>query len=283
MSYRSITVHLDTGVRCTARTLLGLRMARHWGARYLGVAPAGLPGDLLDASVGDAERLAAIQQAAENLHNRAEGLATAFAAHCSVDRFVGVEARVVAAEPVDAVVARARWSDLVIVGQAEPGVDIADVAHDLPQQVILHAACPVLVVPFAGEFNGIVGERMLVAWKDGHECARVLHDALPFLKRARQITVLELTDPARSEAPVRDEDARAATREWLAAHDIAVEWRTEASGVAAGDRILFVAADLSADLIVAGAYGHSRVREWLLGGVTQHLLRHMTVPMLFSH
>ena len=284
MSYRSIAVHLDAGQRCAARTMLALQLAHRWEARLLGIAATGVPDVRLGLRSDVPDSLEFVPLSAEVLQHRAQGLVTAFAARCSVDRVARVEGRIVVAETVDAVVGQARWCDLVVVGQAEPGVEIDNVAADLPQQTILHAACPVLVVPYAGTFEGAVGQRILVAWKDSQECARALHDALPFLKRAARTTILEIgAAESGTEAAAEARSARDATRAWLAAHGVTADWQTDVTQVAVGDRILSVAADLSADLIVAGAYGHTRVRERLFGGVTRHLLEHMTAPTLFGH
>jgi nucleotide-binding universal stress UspA family protein len=283
MSYRSIAVHLDAGPRCASRTLLALQIAHRWEARLLGIAATGVPDVRLAMSIDAPDAIEYLPLSAEVLRQRAEGLVTAFAARCSVDRFARIEGRVVAAEAVDAVVGQARWCDLVVVGQHEPGVAIENVAADLPQQAIVHSACPVLVVPYAGSFEQPVGQRIVVAWKDRQECARALHDALPFLKRAAQTTILEVADAESAADAPETAAARDATRAWLDAHGIAVRWQTESTDVAVGEIILSVAADLSADLIVTGAYGHTRVRERLFGGVTRHLLESMTVPTLFGH
>jgi len=283
MSYRSIAVHLDAGPRCAARTMLALQVAHRWEARLLGIAATGVPDVRLGLRSDAPGALEFVPLSAEVLQHRAEGLVTAFAARCSVDRVARVEGRIVVAEAVDALVSQARWCDLVVVGQTEPGVEIENVAADLPQQTILHAACPVLVVPYAGSFESAVGQRILVAWKDSQECARALHDALPFLKRAARTTILEIAAPEPGTHPAQTGSARDATRAWLAAHGVTVDWQSDVTQVAVGDRILSVAADCSADLIVAGAYGHTRVRERLVGGVTRHLLEHMTAPTLFGH
>jgi len=283
MSYRSIAVHLDAGPRCAARTMLALQIAHRWEARLLGVAATGIADARLAMSLDTPGAIEFVPLSPEVLQQRAEGLVTAFAARCSVDRVARVEGRIVVSEAVDAVVGQARWCDLVVIGQAEPGVQIESVAADLPQQTIVHSACPVLVVPYAGTFEAGIGQRILVAWKDSQECARALHDALPFLKRAARTTILEIGDAEPAADAPSPTAARDATRAWLAAHGIAVEWRTDVAPVAVGERILSVAADVAADLIVAGAYGHTRVRERLFGGVTRHLLEHMTAPTLFGH
>jgi nucleotide-binding universal stress UspA family protein len=136
----------------------------------------------------------------------------------------------------------------------------------------------VLVVPYVGE-PVVKGEHVLVCWDGGREAARAATDALPFLREARKVTVLTVnTGAAPSEVPGAD------IALYLARHGVKSEAaRTPAGGIDPGNVILSRAFDYGVDLIVMGAYGHSRVREILLGGATRAILRQMTVPVLMSH
>jgi nucleotide-binding universal stress UspA family protein len=137
----------------------------------------------------------------------------------------------------------------------------------------------VLIVPRYGVF-GTVGERVLIAWNGSREATRAAHDALPLLKRATKVTVLSIDPDHDSQRRVPSADITL----HLARHGVAAEAdSTVALDIAVGDVLLSRAADLGADLIVMGGYGHSRVREMVLGGATRHLLQHMTVPVLMSH
>jgi len=138
---------------------------------------------------------------------------------------------------------------------------------------------PVLIVPRYGTFE-TVGERVLVAWNGSREATRAVHDALPLLKLASSVTVLSI-DP---EHDTGDRIPGADIALHLARHGVAAEgMSTVGLDISVGDLLLSRAADLGADLIVMGAYGHSRVRELVLGGATRHILQHMTVPVLMSH
>jgi nucleotide-binding universal stress UspA family protein len=136
-----------------------------------------------------------------------------------------------------------------------------------------------LIVPAVGRFER-VGRRVLVAWNASREAARALGDALPLLVDAQAVTVLSIG----STATIDNEHRGADVTRRLARHGITA---TAAASIAkdadVGDVLLSRAADHGADLIVMGAYGHSRTREWLLGGAARHLLRHMTVPVLMAH
>jgi nucleotide-binding universal stress UspA family protein len=139
----------------------------------------------------------------------------------------------------------------------------------------------VLLVPYAGRFPA-VGRKVLIAWNAGREAARAVVDALPLLARASTVHVVSF-NPEKGGA---DHGAvpGADIAQFLVRHGIkVVVHRQNNGGVDVGNQILSRAADLEIDLIVMGAYGHARMREMVLGGVTRTLLETMTVPVLMSH
>ncbi len=150
-----------------------------------------------------------------------------------------------------------------------------------PEHVAFASGRPVLVVPYAGHFES-VGGRVLIGWNATREAARAVNDAMPLLAIADAVTVLTI-DPragpdAHGELPGADISLH------LARHGVKADIeRTVSADIPVGDVLLSRAADLGAELLVTGAYGHSRVRELLLGGATRALLRSMTVPVLMSH
>ena len=176
----------------------------------------------------------------------------------------------------DAVVARARYADLTVLAQPAPDESDAATDYDLPANVVMSLGRPVLMVPYAGTFTD-VGKRILVAWSGTRESARALADALPFLVGADQVTVL-MVNPA-GDAPRMEADLKT----WFDAHGIRGKTRTTRSKeIGAGDALLSAAADISADLLVMGGYGHNRFREMLLGGVTQSMLSNGPIPVFMS-
>ena len=171
----------------------------------------------------------------------------------------------------------ARRLDLSIVGQANP-----DVVG--PQDLIIEAALfqsgrPVVVVPYI-QRTGLTLNRVLLCWDGGRQAARAIADALPFLHRAKAIeVVIVATEPLKS-----DELPGANIARHLARHDLNVDLKRIVTGETdVANTILSYAADVSADFIVMGGYGHSRLREFILGGVTRGLLSSMTIPTLLSH
>jgi nucleotide-binding universal stress UspA family protein len=187
---------------------------------------------------------------------------------------VNFEWRQVKGDTVTLTLQHGQYADLIVMSQATTDEDtILDV---MPEEVIMGSGRPVLLVPRYGKFPR-VGERVLIAWNRTREAARAVHDALPLLKRAEIVRVMEVN-------PKGDHIAGADMATHLARHDVKAEvGSAAASDMKVGDVILSRAADLGADLLVMGAYGHSRLREYAFGGVTLHILRHMTIPVLMSH
>jgi nucleotide-binding universal stress UspA family protein len=174
---------------------------------------------------------------------------------------------------------RARYADIAILGQADPDHPLFDTLAALPEMIMLGSGRPVIVVPHAGQHDTI-GKRILIAWNETREAARAVADAMPLLERAEAVTVLTV-------AAKRDdrfhEPAQKLVQQ-LAQHHI----RAEALALTgrdsdAGAVILSHAADSGCDLLVMGGYGHSRAREFVLGGATHDILQKMTTPVFMSH
>lgn len=188
----------------------------------------------------------------------------------------GFEWRAVDGEAMATTLLHSRYADLVISSQGRA----EDEGYDdyLTEELIMASGRPTLVVPSYGKFP-TVGERVLVAWNRTREAARAVHDALPILTRAKAVRIMEV-NPDRADTHVSGADMAL----HLARHGVKAEaGSTTAEDIKAGDVLLSRAADLGADLLVMGAYGHSRLREYTFSGVTLHLLRHMTIPVLMSH
>ena len=171
----------------------------------------------------------------------------------------------------------ARRFDLSIVRQAEPGK--APLEELIIEAALFEAGRPVLVVPYIQK-GTLTLERAMVCWDGSRNAARAVGDAMPFLRRAKAVEVVIV----QGDAGKGDEIPGAAIGEHLARHDLAVEVkRIVAKDGGVMDTILSHAADAGTDFLVMGGYGHSRLREFILGGVTRGILATMTVPVLMSH
>ena len=150
---------------------------------------------------------------------------------------------------------------------------------DFPERLVLTAARPVLILPNAGDFPTI-GKRIIVAWNGSQEAIRAISNATPFLRSADKVYVMVVNSETitkeiiQSENMVRYLERLGIQAEVKDLHGIEID---------VGNALLSSASDLSADLIVMGCYGHSRLREWVLGGATRTILESMTVPILMSH
>jgi nucleotide-binding universal stress UspA family protein len=175
----------------------------------------------------------------------------------------------------------AKSVDLTITGQLPPSSHANGAARFRPEDILVAAGRPVLIVPYAGTF-ATVGKRILVAWDGTREANRALNDALPLLANA-EVAVVVFVGSRQKEL---DQHQPALERivGHLHRHGIAATTEETLRGdLAVSDILLSRAADLAADLIVSGGYHHSQLREALLGGVSRELLAHMTVPVLMSH
>jgi nucleotide-binding universal stress UspA family protein len=171
----------------------------------------------------------------------------------------------------------ARRFDLSIVRQAEPGK--APLEDLIIEAALFEAGRPVLVVPYIQK-GTLALDRVMVCWDGGRNAARAVGDAMPFLRRAKAVEVVIV----QGDAGKSDEIAGADIGEHLARHDLEVEVkRIVAKDGGVMDTILSHAADVGTDFLVMGGYGHSRLREFILGGVTRGILATMTVPVLMSH
>ena len=179
---------------------------------------------------------------------------------------------------------RALYNDLMVLGQHDPDDALAwGVSADFVPSVVMASGKPALVVPSVGDYPRF-GQRVLVGWKPARESARALSAALPLLQSAQAVDVAVWSEPADS----RDGSEAAARavwlQDWLQAHGVQAQMLHQGSnGRGVGDLLLSLAADRGSDLLVMGCYGHARAREWLLGGVTQRVLRSMTLPVLMAH
>ncbi len=171
-----------------------------------------------------------------------------------------------------------RTSELVLIGQPDENGFTARLVT--PADIIMASGRPVLVVPSAGSYAD-VGKRVLIAWNGSREAARAAFDALPLFAAGAKIHILTSGPGGNADEPHQSGAALAKT---LGQHGFdTVHHRTNPGSITVGEEILSRAADYSADMIVLGCYGHTRLRETIFGGVTRDILKHMTVPVLMSH
>jgi nucleotide-binding universal stress UspA family protein len=274
--YKTILVHVDNGKHCPKRLDIAVQLAQRYEAHLVGLHALS-PEHL--AALGATEAAPIVIEAQKRRAAEAALVAqTVFRRAVEKAGLANSEWRTSSDEAVAAITLHARYADLVVMGQPDPedsaGVD-AVVAHE----VVLAAGRPVLFVPFAGRFEQL-GTHVLLAWNGSREATRAATDALPLLRQADKVSVVTVNPHGRLHGDIPGADIGL----YLARHGVRVDVSTiVGTEVDAGNLLLSRAADLGCDLIVMGAYGHSRLRELVLGGVTRTLFDSMTVPTLMSH
>jgi nucleotide-binding universal stress UspA family protein len=278
MSYRDITVHLTLDPRNAARTQIAIAMARRFGARISGlytVPPPNVP-----YYMGEYIPTELIQKQMDEAQKASVGAKEEFLSICSN---AGIEHRWLSSDlaPVEALRLAARCSDIAVVGQPDPNpADPAAIPYGtdvLPHELALQAGRPILAVPYAGGTPEL-GRRILVAWNGKREAARALHDAMPLLRGAEVVHLISV-GPER-----KGRTALAEITDHMQRHGLRLESAViPANGAKVGQVLLAEAAARNADMMVMGAFGHSRLREMVFGGVTETVLGKMTLPVLLSN
>ena len=279
MGYRSFLVQVDDSDRSDSRIKIAARLARMYGAALQGVyvTPTREMTPFTSAILPDSvveNRLRDTGDAQARAENR-------FRAGAAAEQLTAVSWSAPAGPAIDAAVLHTCYADIAIVGQPLTEEANAGFASDLVYGMLMGAGRPLLIVPQFGDFP-VVGQNVLIAWKETRESARAVGDALPFLKRAGKVVVMSISSP--KDDAVRQSQSDAGIAAYLARHDIVARVRPEvAEDIDVGNLLLSRAADLSTDLIVMGAYSRARLAERVLGGVTRLMLLSMTVPVLMSH
>jgi len=278
MSYRTIVVHADRAANAEARIALAAAIASREEAHLVGAAMTGMPRSMLAGRSyeGSGVFLADYLRRAEERVQLALEQFKAMADRLGVQTF---EARSSNDDEYAGLCMQARYADLVVLGQAAAADDNeGSLLPDLPDYVLLNCGRPVLLVPRTGRFPTI-GKRVMVAWNGSVEAAKAVTAALPLLRGAEQVTLAVLGNSADTlgESPGAD------IALYLARHGVNVEVLRRPEAADPGKAILSLAADFNVDLLVMGAYGHSRFREMMLGGATRTILATATLPVLMAH
>jgi nucleotide-binding universal stress UspA family protein len=268
MSFSTMMVHVDIERDSEHRVQVALALADRFQSALIGVAgcalwPAFMAGDvaLTKSNQYDLQKVTArFEQRGKKFRVQGRSLKQ-------------IEWRSAVEPPGELLLREARAADLLVIGRGRSGDDLD------PGVIVLRAGRPVLLVP--DTVAALPLRRVVVAWKDTRECRRAVRDALPFLQQAKEVLLVEIgEDDSRSQAKKNLADVAA----YLVRHQVVVAaevWRRPRGLVAA--ELLHVVQEEKADLIVAGGYGHSRLGEWIFGGVTRELLTASPVCCLLSH
>ncbi len=280
MDIKNILVHVDSSERCAERLHIAATLARTRQAHLSGlyVIPEPFYPIYAEGSFVSTELMDNLERESREGCAKAEKQFRAFADKEGLPAEWREEQG-----PIGPVVSRhGRYADLTIVGKGNIDEPLKYPNPFLAADVVMESGRPVLIIPNSGHFDG-VGKRMLVCWNASREAVRAVNDALPLLQAADKVTVLAV-NPQKLASGDHGEIPCADIALHLARHGV----KSEAASITTdiddvGEIILSQAFDLDVDLIVSGAYGRSRTREWILGGVTETLMRDAEMPVFLAH
>jgi nucleotide-binding universal stress UspA family protein len=268
MSFAAVMVHVDIEHDSERRVELAIGVADRFQAALIGVAgcalwPAFMAGNagLTKSNQYDFQKvMARFEQKGKTFRAQGRSLKQ-------------IEWRNALESPGELLLREARAADLLVIGRRHSGSD------DDPGVIVLRVGRPVLLVPDA--VAALPLRRVVVAWKDTRECRRAVRDALPFLQQAKEVLIVGIGE---SESGSNAKKTLSDVGSYLLRHGVVVAheiWRQARGPVAA--ELLHLVRDEGADVIVAGGYGHSRLGEWIFGGVTHELLASSPVCCMLSH
>ena len=277
MTWSSLIVYVDDEPDNIQRVEQAVALARAHGAHLIGVsacAPETPMADAYGAGILLGEVLTAQHERAESALKGAEGRFREIATRSGVS----CEWRADVGDPTSLLVRHARAADVLIVGR--DAANVSGWRAPIPSDLTMRAGRSVLIVP-PNPAQPVAGAPVLLAWTDSRESRLAAVAAIPLLREAESVRVLELCDPGDTDgARLRTADVAA----WLKRHDVKAEAEARAhDDRAAGRRLLDCAAEIKAGAIVSGAWGHARMRQWIFGGVTQTLITESPVALLLAH
>lgn len=288
MTYKTVLLHIDDSAGRAARIDAAASIAQACGGHLTGVALTGVS-RLLYQNQPDLDADPNLSLHLNFLRERATRALDGFEAQVRAVGVASFEQRVLDDEAAGGISLLARYADLVVISQYNAKDKSPSVMRDFPAYVLLHSGRPVLIVPYAAPLPLLAppaaARNVLISWNASKEASRAVSAALPLLQRAGQVHVAIFD--AQVHAAEHGEQPGAELTHYLARHGVEARLHLlDGGGVRRGDigeALLSQAADLSADLLVMGAYGHSRLRETILGGVTRTILQSMTIPVLMAH
>jgi nucleotide-binding universal stress UspA family protein len=276
MSYKTILVHVDKSENASERFRLAAMIALNENAHLAGIAVTGISRLIYEAGlINDNDPNLTVHLTAELdiLRARANDALSDFTRAAQSMHVRSFETQLVDDE-AEEFTRQARCNDLVVIGQTNPEEPSPSVTPGFPEYVVQHSGRPSLLVPYAGHFERF-GSKVMIAWDASTAATRAVANALPILMRADivEVVVFNLDDVQLGPDLVN----------YLAHHGVKANLIRQETDIDVGNSLLSMATDLHSDVMVMGAYGHSRLREKLLGGVTRTALESMTIPVLMSN
>ena len=279
MGFKTVVVHVNSSADTERRVRLASQIVRMSKGRLVGAAMSGIS-RFLYADHATAMGVSLAAQCIDEAREAARDSLRRFESQCAMLDLPSFESRLLDDQAADGLVLQSRYGDLVILGQVNPDDPISPMEEETPEYVAMNSARPVLVVPYAGHFE-VPFQRVLVAWDGSMEATRAITAAIPLMEQAGKVTLAVFNAGREPEAHGSEPGADMAL--YLARHGIKVEVSSQVTAIDVGSALLSFASDIDADLLVMGCYGHSRLREIMLGGASRTVLQSMTLPVLMAH
>jgi nucleotide-binding universal stress UspA family protein len=273
MSYATLMVYVNVDRVSKALVSVGADLADKFSAKLIGLSALAIVPPVVAEGVVVVDHASEpeIAQMKKSLAEAGENFRAAAGAKRETEWRSALEI------PTDTLIRQARCADLVIIGKSGRSIDFYK-APD-PGMAIMEAGRPFLVVPSG--VKTLAADHVVIGWKDTREARRAIQDALPLLRQAKRVTVIEICASDQQEAARHQIDDVVL---YLARHKVRAEGRVETRLLGSGaDQIIGFAEEEGADLLVTGAYGHSRLNEWIFGGMTRDLLTSSPICCLMSH
>lgn len=280
MTFKDILVHLDDSKECENRVAAAVALAKRQGANVIGIALA--PQSTISTYIG-IDIPSSLSDAQKNLVHKAAENAIANFEKVAENELVSCTPKIVScsATKAPAILAfHARHADMTFLGQPNPDKDSAHFLEALLEGVLFASGRPVYLVPYIGRPDTKI-RTAVIAWDGGKKAVRAVNDAIPLLQGRGEAIVLIINPEDRKEAHGDNPGAEIAAH--LERHEVKTKVEIlRHSEITPGTAMLNYLADAGADLLIMGAYSHSRLREKAFGGATETILHQMTTPVLMS-
>lgn len=269
MNLKDILVHIDDRATCDERMQVAIQLAQTQKAHLTGIYVI----NQMYFAHHRKDYVARAEKARQAFAKKAE------AAGIPCD-WIQVDCQTSRLDLINAINIHAHYHDLLVLSQTDTSADNQGIPENLPEKAVLGSGRPVLIVPYAGQYRQEY-RKILLAWRGGPESCRALHDAMPVLRRAKQVRVVTVHGPGGDEA-YQSHDADICHH--MARYDLPLTCEKRVSGdLSIGDLLLNLCTDHGVDLLVMGATSQARRGQQTLGETGRHLLQCMTLPVLMSH
>ncbi|MGB7299386.1 MAG: universal stress protein [Burkholderiaceae bacterium] len=279
MTIKSVMTVLDSSEIGGQHAVFAAEIAIREGAHLTALAPTGLAAEIPGTEFAPTG-LTVLDKIQVDLATNASQALLRFEAYCKREAFSDYDGQVVTMSAEHALISHSFYTDLIVVSQPHAKQDKNVIGEYFVEHIMLTGSRPILILPAISQLTMPVNQA-IVAWKPDKEGARALREAIPLLRRMKAVEIVSIQTPSEANQHPKTSDIN--LLRYLSLHGVSATHRHLVSEMDVGNTLLSHAADSGADLLVMGGYGHSRMREWIMGGATRTILQTMTVPVMMSH